>query len=190
MSKRGRRGFHECTMKPLFYTQNIDFLFDYHHKIDVDTHIFIYKAVCKVAHGSIEAGSTHDVVYMEREGASMKYVNRKKRKHSDALSVEVIMLPSDLVNLDKNTLLDEVTNMFHRGHSRGDPCCKCCKLWSGRQKKHFPGFDCTLTTCFSEPKTHFSDSDILQEIGCKSMDALVQNESIHSILADNGFEKM
>lgn len=180
-------------MKPLYFTENVDLLYDYEHKINMSTHIYLYNARCKVSHNTVAVGSFHPQVYIEKCNGLLKYAGGQMPKDDESENVhnsEIIMLPADAVYLDQETLIHEVTNMFQRGHTRGEESCKCCKKWSNRQKQIFYYCSDTQSECRVQPKLRFSDNEILQEIGCKSMDAEIDAKCISDILSTNGFKHM
>jgi hypothetical protein len=180
-------------MKPLYFTQNVDLLYDYEHKINMSTHVYLFNARCKVSHNEVASGSFHPQVYIEKCNGWLKYARGQMRKNDESENVddsEIIMLPAHAVDLNLETLIHEVTNMFQRGHTRGEESCKCCKKWSNRQKKIFSFCSDRHDLCCVEPKLRFSDSDILQEIGCKSMDAEIESKCISDILSTHGFKHM
>lgn len=179
-------------MEAVFYTENIDILYTYEHKIDLATHAYLYNARCKVSHNSVTEGSFYKEIYIEKCKGLLTYLLTRKRKYGDSPNggkCTRIALPANIVELNKKTLILEVTNMFQRGHSRGDKCCQCCKMWSDRQKKIFDVANLTTSGCHVLPKIEFSDDDILQEIGCKTMDAKIDGNCISAILSQNGFTR-
>ena len=180
-------------MQALYFTENVDILYDYEHKINMSTHVHLFNARCKLSHNTLTEGSFHPQVYIEKCNGWLKYDRGQIRKDDDCANVdvsEIIMLPADAVDLDHKTLIHEVTNMFQRGHTRGEESCKCGKRWSNRQKKNFSCSSDTQSECHVQPKLRFSDSEILQEIGCASMDAEIDAKSISDILSTHGFRQM